>query len=124
MNNSLRFLITETTLAARIIMRSQLSHSGYAVDMALDSTSTLDLAVTKRYHLIMLDTQINDGLDCYGLIKKLREHSTCNQSTPIILLGQKSAFEEEMNYPCFAKPLNLKDLNKILEYYDLVRNNI
>jgi DNA-binding response OmpR family regulator len=124
MDTCLRFLITETTLAARIIMRSQLIHLGHVVDMALDSASTLVLAETKTYHLIMLDTHINDESDCYGLIQKIRDNSNYNQATPIILIGRESEqLVGKTGCPYFAKPLNSKDLNKIIEYCNVVNNS-
>lgn len=124
MNGSLHFLVTETSLGARIVIRSQLIQLGHTVDMAIDGESTLVLVESKTYHLILLDAGRNKGFDCYELIDMIREKSTCNKRTPIILLSASPHKILNNNlYPCFAKPMNSKDVNKIIEYLEEYNKN-
>lgn len=124
MNGSLHFLVAESSLAARIVIRSQLMQLGHSVDMALDGESTLVLVESKIYHLILLDAERNTGFDCFELIDSIREKSTCNKQTPIILLRASPHTILKNNlYPCFAKPMNVNDVHKIIEYLEEYNKN-
>ncbi|HAT8564417.1 TPA: response regulator [Legionella pneumophila] len=119
MSGLLHFLVTESSLGARIVIRSQLIQLGYSVDMAFDGESTLVLVELKTYHLILLDAELNKGLDCYELGELIHEQSSYNRETPIILISASphKVLKNKL-YPCFAKPMNLNDIKKIIDYLD------
>ncbi|HAT6349374.1 TPA: response regulator [Legionella pneumophila] len=123
MNGLLHFLVTESSLGARIVIRSQLMQLGHSVDMALDGESTLVLVELKTYHLILLDAELNKGFDCYELGDMIHQ-STFNRRTPIILLSASphKTLKKSL-YPCFAKPMNVNDVNKIIDYLEEYNKN-
>lgn len=124
MNSLLHFLVAETSLGARIVIRSQLMQLGHSVDMAIDGESTLVLVELKTYDLILLDAERNKGFDCFELIDRIREQSTCNKRTPIILLSASPHTILKNNlYPCFAKPMNVNDVHKIIDYLEEYNKN-
>lgn len=123
MNGLLHFLVTESSLGARIVIRSQLIKLGHTVDMAYDLESTLILVESKTYHLILLDAELNKGFDCYELGDTIQQ-STFNRRTPIILLSASPhKILKNSLYPCFAKPMNVKDVNKIIDYLEEYNKN-
>lgn len=124
MNELLHFLVTEASLGARIVIRSQLIQLGHSVDMAFDGESTLVLVESKTYDLILLDAERNKGFDCYELIDRIREKSTYNKRTPILLLSASPHTILKNNlYPCFAKPMNVNDVYKIIDYLEEYNKN-
>ncbi|KTD44149.1 response regulator [Legionella quateirensis] len=124
MNGVLHFLVTEASLGARIVIRSQIIQLGHCVDMALDVESTLVLVESKTYHLILIDAELNKGFNCYELIDTIREQSTCNKLTPIILLSASPhKILKNSLYPCFAKPMNINDVTKIINYWEEYTKN-
>lgn len=123
MNGLLHFLVTESSLGARIVIRSQLIQLGHSVDMAFDGESTLVLVELKTYHLILLDAELNKGFDCYELGDMIQQ-STLNRGTPIILLSASPhKILKNSLYPCFAKPMNVNDVNKIIDYLEEYNKN-
>lgn len=123
MNGSLHFLVTEPSLGARIIIRAQITQLGHCVDMALDVESTLVLVELKTYHVILIDAELNKG-DCFERIDLIREQSIFNKLTPIILLSTSPhKILKNSRYPCFAKPMNINDVTKIINYLEEYNKN-
>ncbi len=124
MNGLLHFLVTESSLGARIVIRSQLIQLGHSADMAYDSESTLILVESKTYHLILLDAELIGDVGCYELGDSIHEQSTLNRETPIILLSASPhKILKNSLYPCFAKPMNVNDVNKIIDYLEEYNKN-
>lgn len=124
MNGSLHFLVTEPSLGARIIIRAQITQLGHCVDMALDVESTLVLVELKTYHVILIDAELNKEGDCFELIDLIREQSIFNKLTPIILLSTSPhKILKNSLYSCFAKPMNINDVTKIINYLEEYNKN-
>lgn len=120
MNDSLHFLVVETSLGARILIRSQLIQLGHHVDMAWDYESALDLTLIRSYDLILIDYHLDKGHNCDELIDCLQEKGGLNQNTPIIMLSSTQHHKEKKHtkrQPYFIKPINQKEILKIIEYF-------
>lgn len=88
--------------------------------------STLEMADMRMYHLILIDIHLNKDLNCYQLIDCIEEKSKFNQFTPIILLSAAPHQEQLKNnniHPCFAKPMNQKDVKKVIDYLEEYQKN-
>lgn len=79
-----RVLYVEDNAENRILIKRVLEAEGYTVDEAADGLSGIDLAVTKRPDLILLDINLPD-IDGYETTARLRQMDGVAQ-IPIVAL--------------------------------------
>ncbi|MGM9451991.1 response regulator [Legionella bozemanae] len=80
--HSLRFLVVESSLGARILIRAHLLESKHLVDMAWDNESAIELSCMRAYDFILVDRNLN----CYELMDHIHKNSVVNEHTPMIIL--------------------------------------
>lgn len=112
--HSLRFLVIESSLGARILIRSHLLEFKHWVDMAWDDESAIELAFMRTYDFILVDKNSN----CFELINHIQKKSVVNERTPIIILT--STYIEDnaskggtLN---FKKPISKNDTLQLLDF--------
>jgi len=80
----MKILIIEDDSAIAELERDYLQINGFAVDIAADGVSGLELALKNDYALIVLDIML-PGMDGFTVCSRLREKT----ETPLILLSAK-----------------------------------
>lgn len=78
----LRFLVVESSLGIRILIRMHLLELKHLVDMAGDDDSARELAFMRVYDFILVDKNLN----CHELIDQIQKNSVLNNHTPMIIL--------------------------------------
>ncbi|CAM2775042.1 TPA: response regulator [Legionella pneumophila] len=110
----LRFLVVESSLGIRILIRMHLLELKHLVDMAGDDESARELAFMRVYDFILVDKNLN----CYELIDQIQKNSVLNNHTPIIILtsshNQENPSHESATY--FKKPISKKDAVQLLYF--------
>ncbi len=116
--HSLRFLVVESSLGARILIRLHLLECKHLVDMACDDESALELALMRVYDFILVDKNLNKNLNCYELIDLIQKNSVLNQHTPMIILTP-THYEENKAHGSttyFKKPISKNDALQLIEF--------
>ncbi|STX81647.1 Response regulator receiver [Legionella busanensis] len=62
MINTFRFLVVDSSLVERIIIRSHLLKLNYSVDMASDIKTASELILIRPYNFILLDKYLDNDL--------------------------------------------------------------
>ncbi|HHZ4597764.1 TPA: response regulator [Legionella pneumophila] len=108
----LRFLVVESSLGARILIRMHLLELKHWVDMAWDEESAIDLSCLRAYDFILLDKNLN----CFELIDRIQNNSIFNEHTPIVVLTPISNGENpsQSNVIYFKKPISKMDALELL----------
>jgi DNA-binding response OmpR family regulator len=88
----MRILIVEDEHKIANSLKQGLTQEKYAVDVAYDGESGLDLALGEEYDIMILDRML-PGLDGLTLVKKIRER---NIHTPILFLTAKGQVEDKV----------------------------
>jgi DNA-binding response OmpR family regulator len=88
----MRILIIEDEHRIATSLQKGLTQENYAVDVAFDGTTGLDLAVTENYDLYIIDLMLPEinGLQICQEIRKNKIHS------PILILTAKSQVEDKV----------------------------
>lgn len=81
-----RVLIIEDDQSIAELERDYLEINGFAVEIAEDGTTGLDMVMRKEYDLVLLDLML-PGVDGYTLCKKIRE----TKEIPVIMVTAKTA---------------------------------
>lgn len=112
--HSLRFLVVESSLSARILIRLHLLELKQLVDMAWDDESAIEMASMNAYDFILVDINLNS----YELINHLQKNSGLNQQTPMIILtsnhNEESEAQDSTIY--FKKPISKNDALQLLDF--------
>lgn len=110
----LRFLVVESSLGARILIRLHLLELKHLVDMAWDDESAIELAFMKAYDFILVDKNLN----CYELIDHIQKNSVFNEQTPIIILtsNHNEDNKSQGNTIFFKKPISKNDALQLLDF--------
>lgn len=88
----MRLLVAEDEEAIADFLVRGLSENGYAVDLAQDGTTALDLASSFDFDLILLDILL-PGVDGFTVCRRLREQHI---RTPILMLTALDAVENRV----------------------------
>ena len=112
--HSLRFLVVESSLGARILIRLHLLEFKHSVDMVWDDESAIELAFMRAYDFILVDKNLN----CHELIDNIQKNSVVNEHTPMIILtstyNEKNKSQGSAIY--FKKPISRKDALELLDF--------
>ncbi|HAT1722181.1 TPA: response regulator [Legionella pneumophila] len=116
MADSLHFLVVDDSLGERILMRMQLQKLNHKVDMACDANSGLELALMRRYDVILIDKNLTQGFNCQELIMHIQQHSELNQTTPVVILTKNHHIDgmQPDTMQC-VKPFTSQDALKLID---------
>ena len=114
----LRFLVVESSLGIRILIRLHLLELHHLVDMACDDESALELALIKVYDFILVDKGLNKNLNCYEVIDLIQKNSVLNQHTPMIILTPTHYEENKAqgSTTYFKKPISKNDALQLIDF--------
>lgn len=121
MQESYSFLIVESSLAARVIIRSQFLDLGHRLDIAWDFESAMEYVGSKLYDLILIDSALDQRT---LLIQKIKKIWRIGKQTPIIGLSsyEDYALDGKKKELFFHKPFTKKDVAKIIEFIKNFKN--
>ncbi|KTC67738.1 response regulator [Legionella bozemanae] len=116
MVDSLLFLVVDDSLGERILIRTQLQKLNHKVDMACDANAGLDLALMRRYDVILIDKNLTQGFNCQELVMHIQKYSELNQATPIVILTKNRHIDEvQPEAMQCVKPFTSQDTLKLIE---------
>ena len=113
-------LLAEDNEINREVMREQLSHLGYQVEMAEDGVAALAMWRSGRYALLLTDCQM-PKLDGYGLAAAIRQAEPEGERLPIIavtanaLPGEKDRCLQSGMDDLLNKPFRLEELGRLMK---------
>jgi two-component system response regulator RegX3 len=90
MQRKIRLLIVEDEEAIRIGLMDVLVYHGYEVEFAADGTTGLDMALSGRFDLILLDVML-PGMDGFEICNRIRAQ---DRDQPVIMLTARSTDED------------------------------
>ena len=90
MQRKIRLLIVEDEEAIRTGLTDVLVYHGYAVDFAADGPTGLEMALSGRFDLILLDVML-PGMDGFEICNRIRAQ---DRDQPVIMLTAKSTDED------------------------------
>ncbi len=112
-------LVVDDSLTIRIYHSSLLKNFGYEVDTAENGLEALEMAMKKKYDLILSDINM-PVMDGYEFVRKLRKLDEY-KFTPVVFITTLDS-EEDRKKAFMAggtlyivKPINLEVLKKILD---------
>ncbi len=116
--NSRRALVVDDSLTVRIYHSSLLRNFGYEVDTAENGLEALEMAMKKRYDLILSDINmpVMDGFEFVRKLRKLEDY----RYTPVVFITTLNSEEDRRRAILsggtlyIVKPINLQVLEKIL----------
>ncbi len=116
--NSKRALVVDDSLTVRIYHSSLLRNFGYEVDTAENGLEALEMAMKKRYDLILSDINmpVMDGFEFVRKLRKLEDY----RYTPVVFITTLNSEEDRRRAILsggtlyIVKPINLQVLEKIL----------
>jgi DNA-binding response OmpR family regulator len=91
-DNSMRILVVEDDPTLAEFISTALRDAGYATEVAADGPQGLDLAVTLRPDLAIVDIML-PGLDGFKLIESLRRQGL---TMPVIILSAKRSVDDRL----------------------------
>ena len=90
MQRKIRLLIVEDEEAIRTGLMDVLVYHGYEVEFAADGPAGLDMALSGRFDLILLDVML-PGMDGFEICNRIRAQ---DRDQPVIMLTAKSTDED------------------------------
>jgi two-component system, OmpR family, copper resistance phosphate regulon response regulator CusR len=87
----MRLLVIEDEHKTAQYLQKGLSENGFVVDLALNGTDGLHLALSGQYDLIVLDVML-PGMDGRQVIRELRRH----KRTPVLFLSARSHVDDRV----------------------------
>lgn len=90
----MRILLIEDEVKLSSFVKRGLVAERYAVDVATDGRSGLDLAETYQYDLIVLDLML-PGLDGTELLRRIRKE---NSSVPVLILSARDSVDDKVSH--------------------------
>ncbi|KTC81097.1 response regulator [Fluoribacter dumoffii] len=115
MVDCLFFLVVDDSLGERILLRAQLQNLNHKVDMACDANSGLELALMRRYDVILIDTNLTQGFNCQELIVRIQKDSNLNQATPIVIMTHHNDMKGTQEEMRCVKPFTRQDTLKLID---------
>ncbi len=112
-------LVVDDSLTIRIYHSSLLRNFGYEVDTAENGLEALEMAMKKKYDLILSDINmpVMDGFEFVRKLRKLDEYKL----TPVVFITTLNSEEDRRRALMsggtlyIVKPINLEVLEKILK---------
>lgn len=89
----MRILLVEDEVKLSAFIRRGLVAERYAVDIAKDGRSGLELAQTYQYDLIILDLML-PGMDGSEVLRRIRKE---NSSVPVLILSARDALQDKVS---------------------------
>ncbi len=114
-----RALVVDDSLTIRIYHSSLLRNLGYEVDTAENGLEGLEMAMKRKYDLILSDINmpVMDGFEFVRKLRKLDEY----KFTPVVFITTLNSEEDKRRALMsggtlyIVKPINLEVLEKILK---------
>jgi DNA-binding response OmpR family regulator len=120
--NKYKLLVIEDDKSLRLVLKSYLETKGYIVDSCEDGTTGLEMCLSNKFDLILLDIGL-PGLNGFSILQKVRQ---VNIDIPIIIITDKEEMDNEIEtYKLGASLFNRKPINyQLLEFQlkSLLRN--
>jgi two-component system copper resistance phosphate regulon response regulator CusR len=88
----MRILLIEDELKLSSFIKRGLVAERYAVDVARDGKSGLELATTYQYDLVLLDLML-PGMDGSEVLRRLRKQ---NSTVPVLILSARDALQDKV----------------------------
>ncbi len=112
-------LVVDDSLTIRIYHSSLLKNFGYEVDTAENGLEALEMAMKKKYDLVLSDINmpVMDGFEFVRKLRKLDEY----KYTPVVFITTLDSEEDRRRALMsggtlyIVKPINLEVLEKILK---------
>lgn len=112
-------LVVDDSLTIRIYHSSLLRNFGYEVDTAENGLEALEMAMKKKYDLVLSDINmpVMDGFEFVRKLRKLDEY----RFTPVVFITTLNSEEDKRKAFMsggtlyIVKPINLQVLEKILK---------
>jgi len=116
--NSRKALVVDDSLTVRIYHSSLLRSFGYEVDTAENGLEALEMAMKKRYDLILSDINmpVMDGFEFVRKLRKLEDY----RYTPVVFITTLNSEEDRRRAMLsggtlyLVKPISIEVLRKIL----------
>ena len=89
----MRILLVEDEVKLSSFIKRGLVAERYAVDVAKDGRSGLELAQTYQYDLIILDLML-PGMDGSDVLRRIRKE---NSSVPVLILSARDALQDKVS---------------------------
>ncbi|WP_131783896.1 response regulator [Legionella gresilensis] len=119
----LSFLVIDSSLSARIIMRWHFTALDYYLDMAWNLESAQDRVRTKHYDFILMDIDLKEVY----LIDECKKSSPLNKESQVIYLASSQAKTvikpREKKVLVLPKPLTKNDTLKMIDYLKTVNES-
>jgi len=90
----MRILLIEDEIKLASFIKRGLVAERYAVDVAKDGRSGLELAQTYQYDLILLDLML-PGMDGSEVLRRIRKE---NSSVPVLILSARGAVQDKVSH--------------------------
>ena len=87
MQKAFHILIVEDTMIAQVVLKTQMIKQGCTVDTATDGETALNLALSNRYDIILMDIGLGEGPDGFHVAMEIKKQSKLNRATPIIAVS-------------------------------------
>jgi len=88
----MRLLVVEDEKKVASFIKKGLEEEGYAVDLALDGRTGLDMGLDRIHDLIILDLNLPE-MDGLSVLKQMRSQKV---STPVLLLTVRASIEDRV----------------------------
>jgi len=109
----MKILIVEDDQRIAIPLKEELQHQNYVVDMAIDGSEGLEMAMTGQYDIIVLDLML-PKLSGFSVCKQLRDNG--NSAAILMLTARSDKKDKVVGLDCGAddyltKPFDLDELS-------------
>ncbi|CDZ76451.1 Signal transduction histidine-protein kinase BarA [Legionella massiliensis] len=84
MSYPISVLVVEDSPLAQKVATIHMVNQGCKVDIAADSFTALEKAMTIRYDIILMDIGLGDGPDGFEVTNQIKQLSDLNKTTPIM----------------------------------------
>ncbi|WP_131784094.1 response regulator [Legionella gresilensis] len=107
------FLVIDTSLATRVVIRAHFNALGYFLDTAWDLESACDRIDTKLYDFIIIDKH----LVLCPVVEEFKSNSFLNKETPLIHFSSLT----DRQALTFRKPIVKDDLLRMVTYLEKIK---
>ncbi|QQE78819.1 response regulator [Alicyclobacillus sp. SO9] len=112
-----KVLIVDDQLGIRVLLQEVLSKEGYQTYQAHNGSLALDLAVSERPDLILLDMKI-PGMDGLEILRNLRKKEITAKVLMMTAYGELDLIQEAMEMGAvahFTKPFDIDELRQVVK---------